>query len=164
MRHRFPKPSQSVTNERKAKLRIPHATPILQRRRHRHARAALPLLLRVLLRVPVSRVPLRHGRLPVALLRRKALLRRGRVPRRRPAPASVVDGGHGAVGGDVLGARAAAAVRAPAAAQDAEDERAAETGRQTDDEGEVLVDPGFDFVADGAVAAALLKPLVCVLG
>ena len=158
MRPRFPKPSQSVTNKRKAKLRIPHATPILQRRRHRHARAALPLLLRVLLRVPVSRVPLRHGRLPVALLRR------GRVPRRRPAPASVVDGGHGAVGGDVLGARAAAAVRAPAAAQDAEDERAAETGRQTDDEGEVLVDPGFDFVADGAVAAALLKLLVCVLG
>ena len=158
MRPRFPKPSQSVTNKRKAKLRIPHATPILQRRRHRHARAPLPLLL-LLLRV--ARISLRHIRLPIALLRR-----RGRIPSllRRPTPAPIVDSRHGTVGGDVLGPRASAAVRAPAAAQDAEDERAAEAGCETDDEGEVLVDPGFDFVADGAVAAALLKPLVCVLG
>ena len=74
---------------------------------------------------------------------------------RRPAPTSVVNGGHGTVGGDVLRLCATAPVRAPAAAQDAEDEGAAEACGEADDEGEVLFDPGFDFGADVAVAAAL---------
>jgi len=62
-------------------------------------------------------------------------------------------------GGCVLGPRTPAAVGAPAAAQDAEDEQTAETGGQADDEGEVFVDPGADFVANVAVAAALCGAL-----
>lgn len=55
----------------------------------------------------------------------------------------------------VLGLGTASAVRAPAAAENAEDQGAAETGGETDDEGEVVVDPGSDFGADVAIAAAL---------
>lgn len=62
-------------------------------------------------------------------------------------------------GGCVLGPRAPAAEGAPAAAQDAEDEETADTDGHADDDGEVVVDPGADFVADIAVAAALCGAL-----
>ena len=55
----------------------------------------------------------------------------------------------------ILGLAPSAAVAAPATAQDAEDECAAEARSQADDESQVLFDPGFDFGADVAVAAAL---------
>jgi hypothetical protein len=50
----------------------------------------------------------------------------------------------------------APAVRGPAAAEDEEDDEAAEAGGEADDEGEVAVDPGFDFFADGAVGTLAL--------
>lgn len=49
----------------------------------------------------------------------------------------------------VLAELATAAVGAPAAEDDAEEEEAAETGCEADDEGEVAVDPGCDFFSDG---------------
>jgi len=50
----------------------------------------------------------------------------------------------------------AAAVGAEAAAENAEEDGAADTGREADDEGQVTVDPGFDFLADGAVGTLAL--------
>lgn len=51
---------------------------------------------------------------------------------------------------------AAAAVRGPAAAKDEEEDEAADAGGEADNEGEVAVDPGFNFFADGAVLALTL--------
>lgn len=50
----------------------------------------------------------------------------------------------------------AAAVGAEAAAEDAEEDGAADTGGEADDEGQVAVDPGFDFFADGTVGTLAL--------
>lgn len=60
------------------------------------------------------------------------------------------------MGSSVLAQLTAAAVRAPAAVEDAEEEEAAEAGGKADDEGEVAVDPGCDFFADGAAFAYAL--------
>lgn len=58
--------------------------------------------------------------------------------------------------GCVLAELAAAAVGAPAAAEDAQEEEAADAGGEADDEGQVAVDPGGDFAADGAAVALAL--------
>lgn len=60
------------------------------------------------------------------------------------------------LGGGVFAQFGAAAVRAPAAAYDAEEEEAAETGGEPDDEREVAVDPGLNFTAHGAVDASAI--------
>ena len=51
---------------------------------------------------------------------------------------------------------AAAATRADAAAEDGEQDEAADAGGEADDEGLVVVDPVFYFVADGAAGALAL--------
>lgn len=53
--------------------------------------------------------------------------------------------------------RAAAAAAADTAAEDCEEDEAADTGANADDDGFVVVDPGRDLAADGsAFAAAVL--------
>jgi hypothetical protein len=134
---------------------------MLQRRRLRNPGVALPPVRR--------RRALRHARMRVSALRSggKAVgilsRRRGRGP--SPAASCAVVGlGPASVGsglGGVLGLGAAAAVRAPAAAEDAEEQCAAHAGSDADDQGQVLVDPGLDFCADVAVAAALWCVSAC---
>jgi len=53
----------------------------------------------------------------------------------------------------------ATAVGAPAAAYSADEKQAAEARGEPNDEGKMLVDPGFDFFADGSVFA--LAVLTC---
>jgi len=53
----------------------------------------------------------------------------------------------------------ATAVGAQAAAEDAEEEGAADSGCEADDEGEVALDPGGDFFADGAAFADTVTAL-----
>lgn len=122
---------------------------MLQRRRHRHAAIPMP---------PLLALPAIRRRLVLVVLRVMVLahaLRRVPGALGTHASEAAVRWRTSRGRSGVLGARAAAAVRAPAAAEDAENEGAAETGGKADDEGQVLVDPGFDFVTDIAIAAAL---------
>lgn len=58
--------------------------------------------------------------------------------------------------GDVGFLTAAAAEGVQAAHEDGEEDEAADTGSEADDEGLVLVDPVFDFVADRCTLADAL--------
>lgn len=125
---------------------------MLQRGRWRYPRAALPLVAR---RGLVWSLMHAWGNEAALLGAHAGEAAVGAHGRGRGAAAAVAACCGGGGGGGVFCARAAAAVRAPAAAQDAEDEQAAQAGGEADDEGEVVVDPGADFVAYVAVAAAL---------
>lgn len=143
----------------KRNLCIPHTIPMLQRRRLRYPPVTLP---------PIRRRRLTHLRristlLPVRPSRRDTTRRRRRRRASSPA-ASLVRWGTASVRRrlrGILGLGPAAAVRAPAAAQDAQQQGAAEAGSQPDDEPKVVVDPGFDFRADVAVASALGESVWC---
>lgn len=119
---------------------------MLQRRRLGNSGVALPAIRR-----ERRRVALAHPRGRIALL---AVWSHGRGRgASASATAAIVRLGEGSGAGGVLGPAATPAVRAPAAAENAEDEEAAYTGDEADEERQVVVDPG----ADVDVAAALVR-------
>jgi hypothetical protein len=128
-------------NQYRASLRIPQTTPMIQRRRTLHR-------LRSMIRL----------RCPLALSStlRHMLRRRRNASRAAVAAATESRRRHRSHFLGVLLLLAAAPVGAPAAAQDEQNDEAADTCGQADDEAQVAVDPGLDFFADRAVLALAL--------